>query len=51
MADNYLERQRDEYEVKKAAWLKSHKQVLKRSHTSESSHKINEEKTSENNQK
>lgn len=33
MADNYLERQYEQYEARKAAWEKSRKHKLKKVHT------------------
>jgi hypothetical protein len=38
MADNYLERQREQYEARKTAWLKKKKGTVKKISTSAHSH-------------
>jgi hypothetical protein len=38
MADNYLERQREQYEARKAAWLKKKRGTVKRPSVPANSH-------------
>lgn len=51
MADNYLERQREQYEARKAAWLKMKKYGKKKSattHTVKSEQAVETEQKAEN---
>lgn len=51
MADNYLERQREQYEARKAAWLKMKKYGKKKSattHTVKSEQAVEVESKAEN---
>lgn len=45
MADNYLERQRDDYEARKALWLKSHKKGILHKCTRHDTEQENEKDT------